>query len=113
MENKETRVVKKMLQYANSICDYCKDIKDAASLSKNTLVAEAVCFDILQIGELAKDGLSDECKASMNIPWPEINGLRNRIVHGYDEINFEIVYETISEDIPFLIQELNRFLQNS
>lgn len=109
MENKDLRIIKKILEYIKNIKIYCKDIKTAKELQKNSMLAEAVCFDILQIGELAKDGLSEKCKEQItNIPWSQIYGLRNRIVHGYDNINFEIIFETIKEDIPLLEKELKK-----
>lgn len=37
-------------------------------------------------------------------PWGEIRGMRNRMIHRYDDIDVEIVWETIKRDIPHLIQ---------
>lgn len=108
MENKDKRVLEKITQYAMSIVKYCKEINSAESLKNNSMIAEAVCFDLLQIGELAKDGLSESCKAEVELPWSQINGLRNRIVHGYSDINFQIIYETVKDDIPALIEMLSR-----
>lgn len=112
MGNKDLRIIKKMLEYIKSIKAYCKTIKTVNEFQQNSMLSEAVCFDLLQIGELAKDGLSDECKEHMStIPWSQIKGLRNRIVHGYDNINFEIIFETIKEDIPLLEKELKRYIK--
>ena len=58
----------------------------------------------MQIGELAKESLGDEAKAQITtIPWNQLYGMRNRIVHGYSGINLNIV---ISQDIPKLREEL-------
>ena len=63
---------------------------------------EVVCFNLFQIGELA-NGLSVEFIKEFNkMPWKQIIGMRNRIVHGYDTINFEIVWRTAIESIPEL-----------
>ena len=65
----------------------------------------------MQIGELAKTSLSDETKEQITaIPWRQIYGMRNRIVHGYDGVNMLIVWETVSEDIPQLNRELAKIL---
>ena len=62
---------------------------------------EATVFNLMQIGELAKASLSDAAKESIpGIPWKQIYGLRNRIVHGYDGVDMRIVWDTVSEDIP-------------
>jgi uncharacterized protein with HEPN domain len=45
---------------------------------------EACVFNLMQIGELAKISLSDEVKDQIvTIPWKQLYGMRNRIVHGY------------------------------
>ena len=68
----------------------------------NDDIKEVVCFNLFQIGELA-NGLSVEFTKEYNkIPWKQIIGMRNRIVHGYDTINLEIVWNTANESIPEL-----------
>ena len=68
---------------------------------------EATVFNLMQIGELSKTSLSDTVKDSIpSIPWKQIYGLRNRIVHGYDGVDMRIVWDTVSEDIPRLRAEL-------
>ena len=68
----------------------------------NEDIKEVICFNLFQIGELAK-GLSDEfVKKYKKIPWKQIIGMRHRIVHGYDTINLEIVWNTAIESIPEL-----------
>ena len=72
---------------------------------------EATVFNLMQIGELAKTSLSDDTKEQItSIPWRQIYGMRNRIVHGYDGVNMLIVWETVSEDIPQLNRELAKIL---
>ena len=68
----------------------------------NEDVKEVVCFNLFQIGELA-NALSIDCiQTYSDIPWKYIVGMRNRIVHGYDTINLEIVWNTANESIPEL-----------
>ena len=68
----------------------------------NDDIKEVVCFNLFQIGELA-NCLSVEFINEYNkIPWKQIIGMRNRIVHGYDTINLEIVWNTANESIPEL-----------
>ena len=68
---------------------------------------EIVCFNIFQIGELAK-GLSDEFVRKYDeVPWKQIKGMRDRIGHGYGSIDVEIVYDTANESIA----ELKRYCQ--
>ena len=72
---------------------------------------EACVFNLMQIGELAKSALSDEMKQQIsNIPWKQIYGMRNRIVHGYSGVNMQIVWDTIHDDLPTLAKELEQYL---
>ena len=65
---------------------------------------------VLKVLEIVGEGAShvseDARKAYPEISWPHIVGLRNRIVHGYFEIDFEIVWKIVQEDLPPLIEQL-------
>ena len=82
---------------------YWKSINvSETEFSLNDDIKEVVCFNLFQIGELA-NCLSVEFINEYNkIPWKQIIGMRNRIVHGYDTINLEIVWNTANESIPEL-----------
>ena len=57
---------------------------------------------ILQIGEYVSR-LSDEFKESHdNIPWRKIKGMRNFAAHQYEHIEFEVLWHTITEELPEL-----------
>jgi uncharacterized protein with HEPN domain len=43
-----------------------------------------------------------------NIPWSQIIRLRNRLIHGYDTINLDILWKILSDDLPPLIAQLKR-----
>jgi uncharacterized protein with HEPN domain len=45
-----------------------------------------------------------------NIPWAQIIAMRNRLIHGYDIVDYDIVWSTVSEDLPPLIAELEKML---
>ena len=100
--DKDQRTLRKMLERIDRAIIYCHD-QTFASFQQNTMLQEACVFNILQIGELAKYGLSDPFVTSHpDIPWHQINGMRNRIVHGYEGVQLRIVWETITEDFPKL-----------
>ena len=44
------------------------------------------------------------------IPWAKIVGLRNRLIHGYDAVDFDVVWAVIRDDLPVLVGELRRIL---
>jgi uncharacterized protein with HEPN domain len=48
--------------------------------------------------------LSEDAKSSLaEVPWPKIIGLRHRLVHAYDEVDFDVIWETMRRDVPNLI----------
>ena len=49
----------------------------------------------------------DRCPA---IPWTEIISLRNRLIHGYDQVDFDILWTIVTEDLPTLIGALGTIL---
>ena len=111
MDNKNTVVLKKMLKHTASFIDYCKDCYSREDFEANPMRVEATVFNLMQIGELAKEALDDETKARIKtIPWQQIYGLRNRIVHGYSGVNMQIVWATVNDDIPSLRDEIASFL---
>lgn len=52
-----------------------------------------------QVSESARDEIS-------NLPWDDIIGMRHRLVHAYFDINLDILWKTVREDLPALIAEL-------
>ena len=58
------------------------------------------------VGEAASRVGADTKQAHPDIPWAEIVGMRNRLVHGYFDINLVRVWETVEQDIPRLIVQL-------
>jgi uncharacterized protein with HEPN domain len=69
------------------------------------------CIEI--IGEAASK-ISDEVRAAHpEIPWPDIIGMRNRLIHAYFDIDFDRVCDTIEVDLPPLIASLERVLSDA
>ena len=98
---KDKGIILQIVKRCNRIIDKSSKLsKD--EFSNNDDIKEIICFNLFQIGELA-NCLSEEFKNIYNeIPWKQIIGMRNRIVHGYDAINLEIVWNTANESIPEL-----------
>ena len=68
------------------------------------------CLEI--VGEAASK-LSVETRVRYpDIPWPQIIGMRNRLIHAYFDIDLDRMWDTLKEDLPSLIQILGRVLQD-
>jgi uncharacterized protein with HEPN domain len=79
---------------------------DEAGFSANEEKRWAVVSQLTIIGEAVRR-LSDEFRdARPNIPWKQIAGMRDRLIHGYDKINWSLVWITASSDVPPLLSEL-------
>ena len=71
---------------------------------RETQVQDAVICRLGIIGEAARHTSPDFRGAHPDIQWSEIRGMRNRMIHGYDDINMDVVWDTAERDIPHLIQ---------
>ena len=81
---------------------------DELALIDDEILFDALSFRLVQIAENAKH-LSDKFKEShSDIEWPQINGLRNVLIHDYDNVNYSVVYETLKDDIIKLKSQLEK-----
>jgi uncharacterized protein with HEPN domain len=62
------------------------------------------------IGEAATRISKEEQGHYSDIPWSEIVSLRNRLIHGYDAVDFDILWQIMNQDLPRLIQALRKAL---
>jgi uncharacterized protein with HEPN domain len=82
----------------------------SADLAGNRLLELALVRLVEVIGEAASR-VGDECRAQCpQIPWREVVAMRNRLAHGYDEVDLDILWDTIREDLPRLVTQLQTAL---
>jgi len=94
----------KILRYCGS-CSY-EDFRNDQQL------IEACVFNLSQIGELANKIDGEFKEYHSNIPWKKLYGLRNRIIHDYEGVNFLLIWEIIKEDLPKLKTQLTEISNN-
>ena len=75
-----------------------------SEFERSRLHQSAVLKAIETIGEAAAQVSEETREAHADVPWKEIIGMRNRLVHGYFDINLERVWETVQQDVPDLIR---------
>ena len=83
---------------------------DEATFLNSELVQDAVIRNIEIIGEASNNILraAPEFAAQHNeVPWQVMYTMRNRVSHGYDKVDLEIVWKTIQGDLPTLYRQLN------
>lgn len=69
----------------------------------------AVILQLALIGEVSKK-INAETKKSIDLPWKDIAGFRDKAIHNYFEIDLELVWGTIKKDIPILKKEIEKGL---
>ncbi|MDM7457306.1 MAG: DUF86 domain-containing protein [Tepidimonas sp.] len=103
--------------------DYIEHIRQAAAdacsfvegLGKDDFLADkrtqqAVIMNFIIIGEAATkvmDGYAEFTQAHPEIPWRSMRNMRNRMAHGYFDINLDVVWETVHEWLPALLKQLS------
>ena len=104
---KNRTILLKLIEHIDKIQGYCKD-DSYESFSKNSQLVEACVFNLSQMGEMV-NRLDDSFIEKYNtIPWHQIRGLRNRIIHDYEGVNLHLVWEVIENDLPELKDMLDK-----
>jgi len=112
----------------NRLPDYLAHMRQAAAnarsfvegMSQGDFLADrrtqqAVIMSLVIIGEVATkimDRYPDFADQHPTIPWRNIRGMRNRIAHGYFDINLEVVWDTVQKALPELLLQLNQVSAN-
>jgi uncharacterized protein with HEPN domain len=86
--------IRKIMEYSHEL-----SIKEFYT---NELVQDVIIRNIEIIGEASKKVSSDLKQKYYEIPWKEISGLRDNLIHDYLRVDNKIVWRTIREDIPSL-----------
>ena len=99
-------IIEKIIKYTSKILDYTNDT-DYSKFESNSILVEACVFNLSQIGELANKIDEDFAGNNPEIPWRNMYGLRNKIVHDYDGVNLVLIWDIVKEDLPELYKKLN------
>ena len=76
-------------------------------------VKEIVSFNVLQIGELAKNLSADFIKRYPKMPWKDIKGMRDHFAHGYGTIKLEEIWKTATGDIKPLKEYCEQIVKDN
>jgi uncharacterized protein with HEPN domain len=98
-----------ILTHSEKVLFYVKD-KSLDELEEDESLQLILRSLFTIIGEAASKLSDDVTKSRKDIPWGKIAGLRHRIVHDYDKINWERIWEIIGDDLPPLIEKLGKIV---
>ena len=102
--------IEHMQQAASDACVFTAGLSKADFL-EDKRTQQAVIMSLIILGEAATkvmDGYRDFAASHAEIPWRSMRGMRNRIAHGYFEINLELVWDTVQQALPELLTRLPR-----
>ena len=114
-ENRLPDYLDHMQQAATDACSFVEGVaKDDFLADKRT--QQAVIMSLIIIGEAATkvmDGYAEFTQAHAQGPWRNMRGMRNRIAHGYFDINLDVVWDTVQTALPELLKQLPAVRQDA
>lgn len=101
----DANLIAEILDAAGRVQTYI-DADGHEGFMRQDLVYDAVCMNLLRVGECARF-LGDDVKARLpNIPWPDIVSLRNRVAHSYETLKPDVLWLIASVSLPELSDAL-------
>jgi len=92
--------IKKIRKFVKSV--------DKKEFAKSELLQDAIIRNFEVIGEASKKISPEFKKANLNIPWKEISGMRDKLIHDYLGVDIDVIWKTIESDLPVLQKELKK-----
>jgi uncharacterized protein with HEPN domain len=111
-QNKDSILrVHHMLDFADKAVRFTRG-KNREDLDSDEILATAVIHLIEMLGEASRNIPGELQQRYPDIPWEQISGTRNRLAHGYFEVDLDIIWTIITQDIPPLTIKLRKILKN-
>jgi len=82
----------------------------------NNRTQQAVIMSLIILGEAftkVMNNYAEFAKIHSNIPWRNMRGMRNRIAHGYFEINLDVVWDTVQLEVPNLLKQISATIHDN
>ncbi len=91
--------IQHILEATEQICDYVSGVS-FDEFSQDRQLQDAVIYRIQVIGEAVKNLSADFIVTRPHVPWKDIAGMRDRLVHHYFDVDLSIVYEVATTEVP-------------
>lgn len=108
--------MKNVKPYLHHILDECNFLKEKSKgitfkdLDADLVLKRAFVRSLEIIGEAVKNIPQEFRSKYSHIPWKEIAGMRDRLIHEYFGVNYRIVWKTVKEEIPVLEREIKEIM---
>ena len=111
MENKDSARLKHMLDSGRAILLFAKN-RRRIDLDKDRLFMSGVLREFEVLGEAASKVSEKTKKQFPQLPWKELVGMRNRLIHAYFDVDHDIIWKTIRDYLPTFIEELEQIIRS-
>ena len=109
MSARDEQLVKRMLEYCDEITGTLAYFgRDERRFRADYIMRNALAMPLQQIGELATHVSDDYIASNGDIPWKQIKGMRTWFAHQYWDMSVDIIWVTVTEDVPDLRMKLER-----
>jgi len=98
-----------MLESAEQALQFCSG-RWRAELDREPMLRFALLHAVTLVGEAAARVSAKSQAALPDVPWRAIVGMRNRLVHGYFDIDTDLLWSTVNDDLPVLAQRIRAAL---
>lgn len=106
-KNRDLQSLIDIEQAANKAAQFLKSVDGKEAFVKDEKTQSAVVFQLLIIGEATKR-LSRKLRQQYpDLPWSLMAGMRDNMIHEYDDIDIDQVWKTVKSDIPILLTDLS------
>jgi len=109
MTERDKIILGKIRSYAAQARQFIGDM-DFSEFSNDDKTMVACIFNLSQIGELAGKLGSDFVENTAYIPWRKIRGMRNRIVHDYEGIQLNMIWDVLTNFLPELLDNIDKLI---
>ncbi|MBT9132389.1 MAG: hypothetical protein DDT32_01700 [Syntrophomonadaceae bacterium] len=106
---KEKAILEKIKDYAAQAIQFKGDMT-FEEFSSDLKTISACVFNLSQIGELVSRLDIEFVETNSQIPWRKIKGMRNKIIHDYEGIQLNIVWDVLVDFLPELIKSINKLV---
>jgi len=109
--NDDLTRLRHITEAAQEAMGYLKDLP-WIEFEKNRPIQHSVVRCIEIVGEASSRISSGLREANPQVPWVDIIAMRNRIVHAYYDIDIDVVWKTVTEDLPVLLPEIQSIVRD-
>ncbi len=103
--------IRHMLEAIAACREYAQGLTQQ-QLGANPRTVHAIAWNLIVIGAAARQVPDEVTGKCPEIPWAQMRGMRNHIVHGYDQIDLEIVWNVVTAELATVVPRLEQMLQS-